>query len=231
VADEPKTYSEEEYAAMVKERDALKANRDEILREAKKAKDALRAYDGVDPEEHRRLKEAADAADKKKAAAEGDFKALEKQLIDRHASELGVKDKRIDKLTKALERRLVQAELTGSLNRAELADPSMMDLLVDYGSKYVTMKETDDGFEQVVTDGRGNALVADGKGTPMTVDVFVEQTLKAKYPLAFKGTGSTGGGAAKSATSGGGAKVIAAGDQKAFIDNVKEIADGEVEVR
>jgi hypothetical protein len=230
VAD-PKTYSEDEYNAMIAERDALKANRDEILRESKKAKDALKNYDGVDPAEFKTLKEAAAEAERKKAASEGDFKALEKQLIDRHTAELGVKDAKIGKLNKALEKRLIDAKLAESLAKHE-AEPTMLKLLQLEGRQYVRVRETDDDYEEYVVDAKGNPLIADGKGTAMTVDDLVVQRLKTDYPAAFKGSGSSGGGASKSTPGGsGGVKVIAAGDKKGFIDNLADIASGKAQVR
>ena len=66
----------------------------------------------------------------------------------------------------------------------------------------------------------------------MDVGAFVEQDLMTKYPRMFEGTGSSGGGASKSSDRVAGTpKVIAAGDQAAFLKNVDKIAKGEVEVR
>lgn len=207
----------------------LKRNRDEALKEARAAKAKLAAYDGVDAEEFKRLKDAAAEADRKKAAAEGDFKALEKQLIDKHGQELGAKDKQIEKRQKALERRLVDAELTRAI-AAHKGDP---DLLLNYARQFVRVKETDDDFEGFVADEKGNPRIADGKGTPMTFDTFVSEHLMVKFPRAFEGTGSSGGGASKSAAAGGGGavKVVPRGDNKAFVQNVDALADGTAELR
>lgn len=226
VADEPKTYTQAEYDALVQEKEALKANRDEALTEAKKAKAALKAWDGKDPAKYEELVKASEEAERKKAAAEGDFTTLKKQLVDAHAKELGERDGKIGKLTKALERRLVDAELT----RAIAAKKGEPDLLLPYARQFVRVKETEDDYEGFVADERGHPLVADGKGTPMTFDVFVEERLMTKFPRAFEGTGSSGGGAAKSPVSGGGSKVIPAGDNSAFLGNLAEIATGKVKV-
>jgi hypothetical protein len=224
VADEPKTYTQAEVEAMIAEQvSGLKANRDELAKEAKQAKAKLAAYDGVDPEEHKRLKTAAEEAERKKAEAQGDFKALEKQLIDRHTAELSARDGKLGKMTKALEQRLIQAELTQALVNAGVSK-GMIDLLVLKGASHGRIRETDDGFEGYVADEKGNPLVADGKGSPMTWDAFVEQNLKTKYPDAFAGSGSSGGGAPKSTGGAGGAgNVIAAGDNAAFIANLSKM--------
>lgn len=229
---EKKEYTQDEIDALIEAAKAgLVANRDEIKREAAAAKKKLAEYEGVDPVEFKALKEAAIEADRKKAAAEGDFKSLEKQLIERHATELGAKDTRIGKLNKALEKRLIDAKLAEALAKHE-AEPTMLKLLQLEGRQYVRVRETEDDFEEYVVDAKGNPLIADGKATPMTVDDLVAQNLKTQYPGAFKGTGSSGGGASKSIPGGGGGvKTIAAGDEKAFIDNLAEIASGKVGIR
>lgn len=220
--------TQDELDALIEERLAgLKANRDDALKEAKAAKKKLENYDGVDPDEFKRLKAESDKAQRDKAAAEGDFKALEKQLVERHTQEIGAKDTRISKLSKALERRLIDAELTRAI-AAQKGDP---DLLLPFARQFGRVRETDDDFEGFVADERGQPLVADGKGTPMSFDLFVEQTLKTKFPRAFDGTGSSGGGAAKSIASGnGGSKVIPAGDNAAFLASVEDIASGKATV-
>jgi hypothetical protein len=241
---EPRTYTQEEFEAAVSgERDALKAKRDEALDEAKKAKAKLQQYDGVDPEEYKTLKTKAAEAERNRLTAEGNFKELEKQitdraasekqqLLDRHKSELDGRDVQIRKLTGALERRGIKGNLTTELTK-QGAKPQFIDLLVNEGSKSVRLREAGDDYEEYVSDEKGNQRIADGKGTPMTIAQLVEQDLKARFSDAFEGTGSSGGGAPKPVASGGGGgkpKVIPAGDQKAFIDNVKEIASGKAEV-
>jgi hypothetical protein len=224
-------YTKEEIAEMVAAEVAgLKANQAELLKEAKKAKDALKNYEGVDPVRFKELEAAAVEAERKRAEAQGDFKSLEKQLIDRHQAELGVKDSKITKLSTALEKRLIDAQLAEAIARAG-AKPAFVPLLKLEGRQFVRVKETDEDYDSFVVDERGNPLVADGKGTPMTVDLLVEQTLKTKYPDAFMGSGSSGGGAAKSSGGAGGqTKTISAGDNQAFLANIDQILDGSVKV-
>lgn len=228
---DPKTYTQEEYDAMTAERDAVVANRNEVLKEAKRAKDALKNYDGFDPAEFKALKEAAVEAERKKAASEGDFKALEKQLVDRHGVELKGKDDKIGKLTKAIEKRAIRLELQNALIAAG-ARKGSLELLVEHGAKYGRLRETEDDYEAFVADESGNPRIADGKGTPMDFATFAQETLKAKYPDLFEGTGSTGGGATKSSGGAtGGTKVIASGDNAAFLANLDGIAAGTTTVQ
>ena len=222
-------FTQEEVDAMIAEQTAgLKSKADELLSEAKRAKNALRDYDGVDPKEFKRLKEAAEQAERAKAAADGDFKALEKQLVERHTVELSGRDTKITKLSKALERRLIDAELIRAITEKK-GEP---DLLLPYARQFVRVREVDDDFEGYVSDERGNPMVSDGKGTPMDFGSFVEQRLMTKFPRAFDGTGSSGGGASRTAASGGGGqhKTVSASDHGAFISNLAAIATGKVEV-
>ncbi len=228
------TFTQEQVDAMIAERLAsetsgLKQSQSELLKEAKLAKSKLAAYEGVDPEEFKRLKSAADETERKRLAAEGDYTKLREQLVERHNSELTAKEKRIAKYEAGLNRRLTTDELRKALSGKVL--PEYAELLVEHGAKFLRLKETDEDFDYEITDGKGNVVVADGKGSPMTMDLFVDQTLKAKYPGAFTGTGSSGGGATKSTGGASGAVgTIQRGDNKGFLDNLAGIASGKVDV-
>lgn len=226
---EIEAFTQAEVDAMVADQlGGLKSKNEDLLGEAKRAKQLLRDYDGVDPKEFKRLKEAAEQAERAKALVEGDFKALEKQLIDRHTTELGGRDARISKLTSTLEKKLLDAELI----RAITAKKGEPDLLLPYARQFARVREVEDGFEGFVADAGGNPMVSDGKGTAMTFEMFVEQQLMTKFPRAFDGAGSSGGGApAKSAARGGGGpKTVPAGDNSAFISNLADIAAGKMTV-
>jgi hypothetical protein len=228
---ETQTYTQEQVDAMIAERlaaetDGLKKSQRELLAEAKKAKDTLKNYDGVDPDEFKRLKAAAEEAERKKATAEGDFKSLEKQLIEKHTAELGAEKGKTVKYQSALEKYLVQAQLTAAIAKHK-GDP---DLLLPHAAQHVRVRETDEGFEAYVADDKGNPRIADGKGTPMSFDDLVTQVLAEKYPRAFDGAGSSGGGASKSTGGAGGTRVIPAGDNGSFIANLDGIAKGTVKV-
>lgn len=229
MAGEPtdKTYTQAEVDALLQQEVAgLKANRDELAKEAKRAKEALKNYEGVDPEEHRKLKEAAAEAERRKATAEGDFKSLEKQLVERHTAELAGRDGKIGKLQAALERRLVEAQLTKAIAEKK----GVPDLLLPYARQFVRVKETEDDFEAYIADEKGNPLYADGRMTPMDFGAFVEQHLMAKFPRAFDGTGSSGGGASRSNAGGGGVGVIADTNSPDFLRNLADIASGKAQV-
>lgn len=227
------SFTQEQVDAMIAERlaaevEGLKKNQQEALKEAKAAKAKLAAFEGIDPAEYRTLKEAADDAERKRALAEGNLDAWKKQVTDAHQKEREADAKRLAKYESSLAKRLKQDELRKAL--VGKADPTMMELLVEHGSKYVHIRETDEDFEQFVADEKGNPLVGDGKGSPMTIDQFVDQNLKTKFPAAFLGTGSSGGGASRSNGGAGGVRTVARDDSRAFIANLEDIAKGKVDV-
>ncbi len=231
-----KTFTQEEVDALVSETTAgLKSQQTTLLDEAKKAKTALAAFDGFDLEEFTRLKEAEEVAKRQKALGEGDWKTLEHnqneahgKVVEAHGVQLAERDAHIDKLVGALQKHLVDAELTKAISAAK-GDAA---LLLPHARAFVQTRETDEGFEVFVTDEKGTPLVSDGQGTPMTMAQLVEGKLVDEYPRAFEGTGSSGGGASKS--SAGGQRIagtIAADDGGSFMDNLDGIAEGKIQVR
>lgn len=207
---DPKTYSEEEYAAIVKERDALKAKRDEVLDEAKDAKKELK---GLRAE----LTELQQAAKGQKAGVTAeDLKNLRAEVLadlekqyaptKEQAATLAAENRRL-KLDN-----VVKAAMAKGGARAERID--------------ALFKLTQDQFD--LTDD-GQPMLKDRKGTP--VEKFVSEDLKALYPEFYNGSGSRGGGASRSAAGGGSTTTIAADDGKGLLANLEAIAKGEVLVQ
>lgn len=235
MAGESETFTKEQVDALVAERlaaetEGLKGNQKKLLDDLKAAQRTLKNYEGVDPEKAREALSKLEELEHKKAAAEGDFSKLREQMVAKHQSELDGRDKRVKKFESALTRRLTTDELRKALTGKAL--PEYQELLVEHGAKFLKVNETDDDFEYVIHDGKGNALVADGKGTPMTIDQFVDQTLKTKYPGAFAGSGSSGGGATRSTggASGRAPAVIANTNSPEFLQNLDRIRKGEAKV-
>jgi hypothetical protein len=215
--------------AIVAERTAaLKQNTDQAIRELRQARAKLKDYEGVDPEEHRALKSAADEAARKQALAEGNLEVWKKQVTDQHQKEKSGLESRLAKFESFTSRTLRNDELRKAL--VGKADPSMMELLVEHGSKFIHVRETDEGFEKYVGDEKGNAMVADAQGSPMTTEVFVDQVLKSKFPGAFLGSGSSGGGATRSNAGGGGVTTIASTNDPSFLANLDSVAAGKTQV-
>lgn len=213
--------SKEQYEAMVAERDALLAKRDEILKEAKGAKDKLRSYEGIDPNEHKSLKEKlADLEQKQKAEKAG----ITSQELERMRAEV----------RQSLEAEFsvfrTQAETLAKENRALKLDNRVKKVMGDNGVRAARIDDlfrlTADHYD--LTDD-GQPMLKEKMGLP--IDTYVKEDLRKAYPEWFDGSGSSGGGATKSVAGGGGSRVIAASDKDAWSQNIEAIAKGTIEVR
>lgn len=205
----------------------LKANRDQALREAKQARERLAAFEGVDPEEFKTLKTAAQEAERKRLASEGDFKSLEKQLVEKYERELENERGTGKKYLTAMERYMIDAAAVSEL--AKHSDSPK--LLLPHVKSRMKVVEQDGEFHARIVDENGNVRIGNGQGSsPMTLSELIEEMRQDKeFALAFRGSGSSGGGASKSSGGAGGAKVISKEDLYKG-DNLARFARGELKL-
>lgn len=216
--------TQEQFAALVAEREALLAKNREVLSEAKKAKEFAARYKDVDPDEYKTLKQKAAEAAERKAVEEGTLESWKKQFTEQFAKEREPLVTENKTLRGALERRLVDAEATSAIAAAK-GSPKV---LLPHIKAHVKVVEEEGEFVAVVIDARGNERIGDARGTRMTIAQLVDELKQdADFARNFEGTGSSGGGASKSNASGGGARTIAASDIAANLDGV---LDGSVRV-
>lgn len=224
-----KTYTQEELDAAIAEANkGLEENRDKVLGELKEVRTKLKAFDGVDPEEHRALQdrlaelEQQSKADKAGLSSE-ELKKLradvQADVLKRLASD---PDSALDALpwakTLAAENRELKLD---SVVKAQMAKGGARAERID-----ALFKLTADRFG--LTDD-GQPMLKDNPG--LEVGQYVADELKNEYPEFYNGSGSSGGGASKSSASGGGPVTkIAADDGGAFLQNLEGIADGKVVV-
>jgi len=216
--DSPKTFTQEELDAAITERNkALEKKRDELLSEAKAAKDATRQREEelaklqtkiAEMEQEQEAKKVgitSEQLDKMRAEAQANLEKqygpLKQQLED---AQREVRELRLDNVVKgAMSKAGVRAERIDALYRL-----------------------TSDRYD--LTDD-GKPMLKDDPGTP--IDTHIKDEVSKEFPEFFEGTGSSGGGAPKSVSSGiGRVKKIAADDGSAFMSNLEAIAKGEVEV-
>ena len=230
--DGEKSYTQAEFDTMLAEQmTGLKAKTDELLSETKRAKAQLKDFEGFNPGEFKKLKEAADQAERDRATAAGDFKALEQQLVSKYESSLKAADQEKSDMQRAMESHLIDAAAASELARH--SDTPRL-LMPHVRAMMKVVKEDGQFVSRIVDPSTGTVRIGKGQGTtPMTLTELVEEMRSnPEYAPAFRGTGSSGGGAPKSAASGGGGgpKTIAAGDQAAFMANLLDIASGKVTV-
>jgi hypothetical protein len=215
-------------AAVAEQVEGLKKNQNELLKESKAAKAKLAAYDGVDPEEYKKLKQAAEEAERKRLQGEGDFKQLEQQLVKKYEGLLEQERGSVSRMRSAMEKHLIDSAALSEL--AKVSDSPK--LLLPHIRGRMKVVEHDGEFHARIVDDSGNIRVGKGQGSsPMTLSELIEEMKSDKeFAPAFRGTGSSGGGATKSTGGAGGSRTIAAHDNAGFLANLESIAKGEVTV-
>lgn len=174
----------------------LKANRDEALKEAKKLRDQLKAFEGVDAARYRELTEAATKAEEEKAKAAGNWDSMKQQLITEHTKAADALGARVTKRDQVIQKLLAENVVRQALTEAAAIDA---DLALPHVLPHVRVVETDDPdmpFRAVVVDAKGNERIAGAKGEPLGIAGLVTE-LKGnpKYGALFKGSGAAGSGA------------------------------------
>lgn len=223
MADEAK-FTQEQVDAMVAEANkALEANRNKALDQLKALE---RKYDGVDPEEYRKLRETVATLETKAKAEKAGLTSEElsklrndvrAEVERQYAADMqaGVKvfpwagqlaqENRSLKLDN-----VVKTEMAKGGARAERID--------------ALFRLTADRFD-LTDDGKPMLRTSPG----IEVGKYVADELRKEYPEFYNGSGSSGGGASKSTAGGGGSpSTIAATDRAAFLANVEKIAKGQV---
>lgn len=226
MSEEGTTYTQEDFeAALEKEREKLVANRDRALDQYK---DQKRKYDELS-DEHQSLLERIDSleqAAKAKDAGVPDEKLAEiREQIEAAAARKwsGVKDER-DTLKGQLEEALgtVRSLQLDNVVKGEMAKAGVRAERIDALFKLVgdRFDLADDG--EVVATAQPDVPIVKYIGTEVATE----------FPELFNGSGSSGGGASRSAGGAGGQpRFIAAGDKQAFMANIEGLATGAVEVR
>jgi hypothetical protein len=209
-AGETQTFTQEEVEARIAEVTAgLKANQAELLRESKAAKAQLKQYEGIDPEVARTALQERQEAERRKEEEKGNWKALEKQLIEKYEGQLKSVYGERDEVRTAMEQYLIDAaaatELASHSDSPKVLLPhvkSVMRVVKDDSGKY---------HARVIDPETGNVRVGKGQGsTPMTLTELVEEMKQDKeFAPLFRGSGSTGGGASKSSGGAASSQTIA----------------------
>ena len=175
MSDQNETPAAEEQS--VAELDALRRKNAELLAEAKRAKSALKQYDGIDPDEYAQLKEAQEHAEQERAKAAGDFEAY-KAKLDKKLSE---KDALIADLSKRNENTWREREALAAIAK--------------HGGNVTLLRGIVSGALAVEADGDGYSVHATVDGEKLSPTDYVAR-LKAddEYAGAFSGTGVGGQG-------------------------------------
>lgn len=181
----------------------LKKNKEQLLADLAKAKDALKGYEGIDPAKYAELVKAHEDAERAALEGKGQWQVLEqqlkdqhaqqvKQLVDKHEEEKKALQGELTSLTGALEENLIDAGLTLALSKHTKA----VELLMPHARKHAKMIKDGDKYVGRVVDKDGNPRIGDAQGKPMTFDQLVEEMKASEtYLRAFDANPNGGGGA------------------------------------
>lgn len=223
------TYTQDQLDTKMAERDAseagLKANRDELLGELKALQDKHKAFDGIDPEEHKALIEAKADAVKKKAEDEGDWQARENQLVELHGKETDTLKAELVETKSTIEKLLVDSVAVAAIAEAKGSSK----VLLPHVKQHVKVAQKDGEYTVHVVDANGVQRFSDGNGTAMTItNLVAEMREDAEFARNFEGSGSSGGGSAKS--TGGASGGITYIDKSEVANYQDGLIDGTVRV-
>lgn len=214
-----------------------------LLKEKKRLEEALKQFEGLDPDVVKTLRQQAEEAKEKEiqdllkkgkvddvvqrklAAREAEFK----KQIDAVNSQMGEKDKTIGSLRGQLQGLLVDSGVTKAIEAAGLKPRvgAMEDIMTRARSVW---KINDDG-QMVALDAKGEPRYSSTKaGDPLTLKEYVTKDLLESAGHLFEA--ATGGGAAGG--KGGGTStgpVISGSDPLEMGRRVKDIASGKARVQ
>jgi hypothetical protein len=200
----------------------LKQNQATLLQEKKSLAAKMAAFDGVDPEEYRKLRERADELENKHLKDGGEFEKLREKMEKQWQEKLGGKDETInslmnmvksDRKSAAINEAVRKHEGVAALTRVLAASVQA----VDKGGEIVLQVMADDGSPVIGDDGK-----------PMSIDGYVE-LLKSdvEYAGLFKSSGLSGGGSSHSKGSPAGKTMKReVFDQLSQVERVKFVKDG-----
>lgn len=224
MAGEAKTYTQEELDAIIAERvgevDGLKANTKKALDEVKAARAKLAAYDGLDPDEAKSWKtKLTELEQQRKADAAGITAETLAKMRQETAAEF---DKKFGPVVE--ENAKLKTEIRGlrldDRVKAHMGKAGVRAERID-----ALYRLTSDRFD--LTDDNEPML----KGSTKEVPKYIAEELVKEYPEFFAGSGSSGGGATKSAGGAGRTEPIRiSNDPASLLANIDALAKGDVTV-
>lgn len=197
---------------------------------------SLKGYEGIDPEEARRLKAEAEQIVTEKLKSKGDWETREKQLKEQLAADLQKRQQQFDseiekrtereqKLQAALEKSLIEAKATEAI----AGKKGVPQLLLPHILRQVKVIEENGEFVPRVIGADGNPRIADVKGSPYTIQHLVDEMYNDPvFGRAFEANGAAGSGAQNNTAAAGGGKSMnrAAFDQMGAFDKMKFVKEG-----
>ena len=166
---------------------------------AKEADEKLASYDGIDPDEYKKLKDAAAKAEQDKLKSEGAWDKLREKLVADHNAEMTKKDAEVvalkannEKLEADIGRTIRSHEVAVEASIAEAINPKLVELVVESKTKVEVDKDGKRTITVLDTDGAPSIDAKTGK--PKTIaQLLQDMKTSVEYAHLFKG-GNDGAG-------------------------------------
>ena len=160
----------------------------ELSDEAANARRTLKKYDGIDPDEYKKIKEEAELAALEIEKKAGNFDVILKRERDLYAAELAKRDEDLKSKSSIIEKHMIDDAIRSATAGKAINDGQVLALLrVEYGMTVT------DGAVSITKDGAPHL----GKGgKPVPISDLVESFLAANPHLVKAtggGSGSVGG--------------------------------------
>jgi len=169
---------------------------------AREAEEKLAQFDGIDPDEYRKLLELKKEQETKKLEAEGEWEKLRAQLVESHAkekekfeTERAAFNSKIEGLEAELSNTILGHEIAVAAGTAQAINPKLVEITLK-SMKMASVEQDDDGRRviRVLNDDGETARIDPQTGEPMTVLQLLEDMKQSKeYAHLFAG-GKPGAG-------------------------------------
>jgi hypothetical protein len=163
--------------------------------EAKKWKEEAKKFDGFDPAELKKLKEAAELAEREKDIQRGNFEKVLNQEKEKWQAEIDLQKER-------------NVKLEAGLNNALIDSAALREITARDGYTHLLLGPVKDRLQLMELNGETIAVAVNPKGEPRLkaepehahdymgpAELVAEMKGDPEYAPAFKGTGSSGSGA------------------------------------
>ncbi len=177
--------------------------RQDAKKEADELKKRVAAFEGVDPEEYKTLKEQAQKAEEDRAKKAGEFEKVQQQLVQKHSAELKTEQEKRSAAESKLQRTLISREFASAV---DLFGPSGKTIYLAADAERIfgdRVRLEDDG-SVVVLDGAGQVILDGKTGKPAAFSAalseYIDSLPDKQYRL--RGSGKTGSGSSGGTTGG-----------------------------
>lgn len=163
----------------------------------------LKAYEGVDPDEYRTLKQQREDAEQDRAKKAGEFDKLKEQLVTKHQTELTAAEKKAADLEQRWRQTVIGRAFADA---SDLFGPSGKTIYLPADAERIfgdRVRLQDDGA-LVVLDGTGEVMLDGKTGKPLpfaaAMAEYIDSLPDKQYRL--RGSGKTGSGSSGGMTGG-----------------------------